>query len=98
MFVILTTKPGQYRTEAGAAFRPVESYDYLMFGRCLAHFVIAEQLGDEKVSVIDEVFPPVTNRVPAKFFVKYPTVERARAELEHLVAFGSMQTGLERVA
>ena len=98
MYVILTSKPGQFHTEIGDAFRVVETYDYNWYGKKKARFVIAEQVADEKVRIVDEGLPPLINLVPAKFFEKFPTVQRARAELEHLTKFGSMQTTLDRVS
>jgi hypothetical protein len=42
MYVILTSKPGQFRTEVARGLRPLEAYDYLFYGQTRAHFVIAE--------------------------------------------------------
>jgi hypothetical protein len=44
--------------------------------------------------VIDEAEPPMVNEVPSKFLEKFPTVERAMAELRHLTAFGTMDAVL----
>ena len=41
MYVILTSKPGQFRTEIGAGLKPLDAYDYLFYGQKKAHFVIA---------------------------------------------------------
>ena len=46
MYVILTSKPGQFRTEIGAGLKPLDAYDYLFYGQKKAHFVIAELLED----------------------------------------------------
>ena len=98
MYLILTTKPGLFRTEPGEGLRPVETYDYMTFGKHRARFVIAEQVGDQAVAIVDEASPPVVNRIPKKIFTKYQTIEQARAELQHLVQFGSVQVSLEQVA
>jgi len=95
MYVILTSKPGQFRTELVPGLLPVEAYDYMFYGKKKAQFVIAEIEGETKVRVIDEVFPPVLNLVPSKFLEKFDTVAAARRELAHLTAFGSMQAVLE---
>ena len=42
MYVILTSKPGKFRTEAVEGVKPLEAYDYLFYGDKKAHFVIAE--------------------------------------------------------
>ena len=96
MFVILTTKPGIFRTELVEGLRAVETYDYLFCGRKRAEFVIAELSGEVRLRVIDEAEPPVVNEVPSKFLEKFPTVERAMAELRHLTAFGTMDAVLAK--
>lgn len=86
MFVILTSKPGQFRSEPTEGLHPVEAYDYRFFGRSKARFVIAElRAEDARVLVIDETPPAAVNRVPVKFLDKFATLERARGELRHLV-------------
>ena len=32
MYVILTTKPGKFRTEIVDGLRPLEAYDYVFYG------------------------------------------------------------------
>ncbi len=97
MYVILTSKPGQFRTELVPGLLPVEAYDYLFYGKKKAQFVIAEIAGETKVRVIDEVFPPVLNLVPSKFLEKFDSVTAARRELEHLTTFGNMQVELQPI-
>jgi hypothetical protein len=92
MYVILTTKPGQFRTEVGARLRPVEAYDYVFYGRLRARFLIAEIEGETRVRLIDETEPVTVNDVPSKFLEKFETLERARRELQYLCAFGDMAT------
>ncbi|MBI3373598.1 MAG: ferredoxin [Betaproteobacteria bacterium] len=94
MYVILTSKPGQFRTELGEALLPVEAYDYIFCGRKRAHFVIAELKAEAKITIVDESSPPLVNRVPSKFLPKFETVEQARHELEGLMHFGDMDISL----
>lgn len=94
MYVILTSKPGQFRTEIGDALQPVEAYDYLFCGRKRAHFVIANLTRDVKITIVDESFPPVVNHVSSKFLAKFETVEAARHELNSLTHFGGMDIAL----
>jgi hypothetical protein len=98
MYVILTSKPGQFRTELVEGVRPIEAYDYLFGNTAKAHFVIAELQHQTKIRVIDEVEPPVLNLVPTKFLPSYDTIEAARQELGHLTAFGSVRAALRPVA
>ncbi len=97
MYVILTSKPGQFRTELVEGIRPIEAYDYLFGTVAKARFVIAELEHETKVRVIDEVEPPVLNLVPTKFLPSYDTIEAARKELDHLTAFGSVRAALRPV-
>ncbi len=97
MYVILTSKPGQFRTESGPGLRPVESYDYLLCGTRKARFVIAELRHDTKVTIVDETPPACVNVVPSKLLERFDTVERARGALESLTAFGRMDTTLLRL-
>lgn len=97
MYVILTSKPGQFRTEPGEDLRPVEVYDYLFYGSRKAQFSIAELVRDTRVTIVDEPECGIVNRVPSKFLEKFETVERARRELEHLTTFGGMDARLVRL-
>lgn len=97
MFVILTSKPGQFRTEITDGLRPCETYDYLFHGQKKAIFVIAELLEDSKLRVIDETPPIRINHVPSKFLPHFDSIESARAELAHLTRFGQSETRLERI-
>lgn len=95
MYVILTSKPDQFRTEAGAGLQPVEAYDYLFYGQVRAQFVIAELQAETRVRLVDETEPVTVNLVPSKFLEKFDTLERARAELRNLCSFGHMDAVLQ---
>ncbi len=94
-YVILTSKPGQFRTELGDNLREVEAYDYVAHGRNRARFVIAEVLRAGKISVVDEGTPAVVNAVPSKFFPRFDSLDEARRELGRLA--GSGNAGVELV-
>ncbi len=95
-YVILTSKPGAFRTEISPGLIPVEAYDYTAQGRLRAHFVIAELQHETRLRVVDEAAAPVLNLVPSKFLPKFATVEAARAELAHLTRFRSVAATLVR--
>lgn len=97
-FVILTTKPGQYRTEGGEGVQPVERYDYALCGHVRAHFTIARLEGPTRVKVVDETPPCVVNYVPSKFLPTFQTVEAARRELAELARSGGSDFRLTAVA
>ncbi|MDH1304466.1 ferredoxin [Achromobacter sp. GD03932] len=95
VYVILTTKPGVFRTEADdGAVDILETYDYAFYGRALAVYRIARLHGETKLIVTEETPPYVVNRVPSKFLEKFASVEAARKELAHLTRFGSMESTL----
>jgi hypothetical protein len=96
MYVILTSKPGQFRTDVTEGLVPVEAYDYVFHGRVRAQFVIAELTRAMKVTVVDEIYPPIVNRVPSKFLPSFATADAARAELSHLTHYGSVRAALEK--
>lgn len=98
MYVILTSKPGQFRTEVVKGLRPLAAYDYLFYGQTKAHFVIAELLEEHtKIRVIEDG-TAIVNDVPAKFLERFETTEHALKELQHLTTFGRMETELRRTA
>ena len=94
VYVILTTKPGVFRTEAGDGADILETYDYVFYGRALAVFSIALLRRDIKLVVTEETPPYVVNHVPSKFLEKFASVDAARKELAHLTRFGSMESTL----
>jgi ferredoxin len=96
MFVILTSKPGQFRSEPGAGMQPRERYDYLLCGRLRARFVVAELQGASRVRIIDEGDAAAVNEVPSKFLPAFERIEQARSELESLVRFGDLDARLVR--
>jgi ferredoxin len=96
MYAILTSKPGQFRSEAGAGLTELETYDYLLCGRLQARFVIAQFEGRARVRIIDDADPASVNSVPAKFLPAFKAIEEARAELEHLTRFGTLDATLVR--
>lgn len=97
MYVILTSKPGNYRTEMVPGLEPVAAYDYVFFGHRKARFVIARLDQDVKLRVVEDVPGGTVNLVTSKFLEKFDSVERAMGELAHLTTFGRMDTRLEPV-
>lgn len=98
MYIILTSKPGQFKTEIMGGLRPLEAYDYFFYGQKKAHFVIAELLDESiKVRVIEDE-TAIVNDVPSKFLEKFESVEGAFNELKHLTTFGRMDTALRKTS
>jgi len=97
VYLILTSRPGQFRTEPGDDMQPIEGYDYIFCGRTRAQYVIARLLRDTKVRIIEESTNPTVNLVPSKFLPKFDTIEAAREELKQLVTFGKMDIALVKL-
>ncbi len=57
MYVILTSKPGQFRTEPTPGLAPVEAWDYLLHDKQRARFVIAAVEGTPRIRVVEEADP-----------------------------------------
>jgi hypothetical protein len=98
MYVILTSKPGQFRTEPTPGLVPVEAYDYMFHETRKARFVIAAITGTPRIRVVEEGEGGAVNSVPCKFLQHFETIEQARRELHSLTAFGSVRSRLDPVA
>jgi ferredoxin len=96
MYVILTSKPGVYRSETGEGLAARELYDYVLCERLRARFLIAELQGAARVRIVQEGEDRVVNDVPVKFLPSFKTVEAAREELRQLTSFGDLDAQLVR--
>jgi hypothetical protein len=97
MYVLLTTKPGEFRTEITKGLQPVESYDYIFYGRKRANFTIAELSDEIKIRIVEDEPPQIVNDVPSRLFEQFPTIEEARDELRTLTTYGHMDIKLRKV-
>jgi len=97
VYVILTSKPGQFRTELVAGLQAIEAYDYLFCGRKRAHFVIAELEREVRIRIVEEGVRAVVNNVPSKFLPHFATLEQARAELRQLAGNGALDAALVKL-
>ena len=98
MFVILTSRPGQYHTEIGDGMRPCETYHYQFCGQTKARFDIVALLRDVKIRIVDETPPARINDIPSKFLPRFATLEEARAQLQSLVSFRGVDATLLRLS
>lgn len=94
-YVILTSKPGQFRTEPVPGVVPVEAYDYVFCGRVRAQFAIAVLEQATRVRVVDETEPVTVNLVPSKFLEHFDSLAAARDALQALCRFGSVDVALQ---
>ncbi|AJE46883.1 hypothetical protein [Celeribacter indicus] len=97
MYVILTTKPDEFHTVMEDGVTSVESYDYIFYGRKRANFTIAQIDGAERITIVEDTPPNIVNKVPSKLFESFGTLEEARAELDTLTHYGSMDIELRLV-
>lgn len=97
MYVILTSKPGQFHTQPGPGMAVVRTYDYVFYGQTRATFQIAELQSPSRVAITEAQPPHTVNHVPTKFLEAFDSLDAALVELEHLTRFGSMDAQLVRV-
>jgi hypothetical protein len=96
VFVILTSKAGQFHSEPGPGLEPLETWDYRFGGRDKATFVIARVRQPCTVRIVDSGQPPVVNRIASKFLPGFDTLEQARAELRSLTRSNALDVELRR--
>lgn len=95
-YVILTSKPGQYRTEAIGKLTPAEAWDYLYCGRHLATFVIAAVYGEARIRIVDESGDATVNDMPIRFLEKFSNRDTAFSALQVLVGTRNSNARLVR--
>ncbi|NKJ47668.1 hypothetical protein CIC12_13125 [Burkholderia sp. SG-MS1] len=86
MYIVLTSRPGQYRSEPTPGITPVETHDYFYGARHVAAFVVAQLEGEARVRIVEETEPQAVNLVPTKFFEKFATLREALRSIEALAA------------
>lgn len=96
MYVILTSKPGQFHMASGPGMTVIQAYDYVSYGKTRAIFQIAELQGVSRVTITEDEPSRAINHVPAKFLPSFATLDAALAELHHLTRYGSMEAQLVR--
>ncbi|MDR3100319.1 MAG: hypothetical protein LBV73_25050 [Paraburkholderia sp.] len=96
MYIVLTSRPGEYRSEPTPGITPVETHDYFYGTRHVAAFTVAELDGEARVRIVEEAGSQQANLVPTKFFEKFATLPDALHSLEELTAKGHAQAHLVR--
>jgi len=94
MYVVLTSKPGEYRTEPGAGVEVVAAYEYRFYGRLKAIFAIARIREAARVRIVEECPDGSVNDIATRQMEKFDTREQAYAELLSLTRFGTMEAEL----
>lgn len=97
MYVILTSKPGLFKTELGEGLTAVDIYDYILFGRKKAQFVIARIEGNPRITIVEDELPHVVNHIPSKFLQKYDSAATAFQDLQQLLNKAGDDVRLELV-
>jgi len=93
-YVILTSKPGEYRTEPGAGVEVVAAYEYRFYGRLKAIFTIAHIRESARVRIVEEAPDGTVNDIATRQMEKFDTCEEAYAELVGLTRFGTVEAEL----
>lgn len=93
-YMILTSKPGIYRSEVDADAEIVETYDYVFYGKTKAIFQVARLIRPTKVRIIEDAPPHVVNHVPTRVIEQFPSLEEARQAVVQLAGFGTLDAVL----
>jgi hypothetical protein len=96
VYVIITSRPGEYRTEPGEHMDRVEQWDYTLEGRLRAQFAIARLDRETRVRIIEETAGGTVNLVSTRFLEKHASIEAARTALAELARFGTLDATLVR--
>lgn len=96
MYVVLTSKPGEYRTEPGVGVEMVAAYEYHFQSRFKAVFAIARIQEGSRVRIVEETPNGTINDIPTRQMEKFATAEQAYEELAGLTQFGSIQAELRQ--
>ncbi len=94
MYVVLTSKPGEYRSEPGVGVETVAAYEYHFHGRLKAIFAIARIQDGSRVRIVEETPGGTINDIPTRQMEKFETREQAYQELEGLTRFGTIEAQL----
>lgn len=95
MYVLITSKPGEYDAIPGDGVTPVKRFDYFFYDRKRASYVIAEvQSSSARVGIRELDEQGTCNSVPIKFFESFESVEDAEKELASLAQVGDGNVSL----
>lgn len=94
MYIVLTSKPGQYRTEAGPGTTVLCSYEYRFYNKTKAIFSIAHINDEARVIITEEGEGGTINNIPTRQMEKFDSEQAALNELVGLTQFGSIQAEL----
>lgn len=97
MYVILTRRPGRFRTEPGPGIEPLEAHELHADDRLRACFVIARLDRETRVQVIDDDPAQPVNSIPSKFLPRFASLQAARDELAQLTRYDHGHTRLVSV-
>lgn len=96
MYIITTSKVGEYTTEVGDGLTLVKQYDYFFYGKKRAEFhIVKVESQTARVDITETGENAVKNTIPIKFFESFDNVLDATRELQHLAGSKSMDVALK---
>lgn len=98
MYVVLTSKPGEYRSEAGVGVEPIAAYEYYFHGRLKAIFTIARIQDASRVRIVEETEGGTINDITTRQMEKFQTQQAAYDEIYGLTQFGTIEAELRECA
>ena len=98
MYIIITSKPGEFEAQPGDGLEKIESWRYRFGSQTRAIYSICRVLDDKaRVLIVDAEDARGVNRVPCKFFGDFADIESARADIRALTSFANLDAGIERI-
>lgn len=96
MYIIITSKPGEYTAKAENGLTTIKTFDYCFYGKRKAEFHIVKVDSETaRVRIVEEGDKGLTNSIPYKFFESFEAIEDAKKELACLARFGDMEVSLK---
>jgi hypothetical protein len=96
MFVLITSKMGEYQAEPESGLTPVKHYDYYFYNKKKAEICIARVDSDSARVRITEVGDRgARNSIPIKFFESFDSLQHAEKELQHLASSTTLDVALK---
>jgi hypothetical protein len=96
MFVLITSKMGEYRAEPESGLTPVKHYDYYFYNKRKAEICIARVDSDSaRVRITEAGDRGARNSIPIKFFESFDSLHNAEKELQHLASSSALDVVLK---
>lgn len=81
MIVLVTDKPGVYKTELPANIHVECAFQYVFYGECKAIFKILRTTGDGHVAIVEDEAPHYRSSIPMTLLPTYDDISLAKRDI-----------------